>query len=101
MSEPPVVWFCPDADDTRFLLHRAGVGPVGYEPSGRPYLPGRGLSISHGRGVAAVAVGGTGSLGVDVERGELPMDEGLLGNLIRGICFENAKAYFGLECGAV
>jgi glucuronate isomerase len=40
-------------------------------------------------------------VGVDVERGELPMDEGLLGNLIRGICFENAKAYFGLECGAV
>jgi hypothetical protein len=29
------------------------------------------------------------------------MDEALLGNLVRGICFENAKAYFGLECGAV
>jgi glucuronate isomerase len=40
-------------------------------------------------------------LGSDVERGEIPNDVGLLGNLIRGICFENAKAYFGLECGAV
>jgi glucuronate isomerase len=40
-------------------------------------------------------------LGADVERGEIPMDEALLGNLVRGICFENAKAYFGLECGAV
>jgi glucuronate isomerase len=40
-------------------------------------------------------------LGVEVERGEIPNDLGLLGNLVRGICFENAKAYFGLECGAV
>jgi glucuronate isomerase len=40
-------------------------------------------------------------LGADVERGEIPMDDVLLGNLVRGICFENAKAYFGLECGAV
>jgi len=40
-------------------------------------------------------------LGVEVERGEIPNDLGLLGNLIRGICFENAKAYFGLECGVV
>jgi len=40
-------------------------------------------------------------LGADVERGEIPMDEALLGNLVRGICFENATAYFGLECGAV
>ena len=38
-------------------------------------------------------------IGADVERGEIPMDEALLGELIRGICFENAKAYFGLECG--
>jgi glucuronate isomerase len=36
-----------------------------------------------------------------VERGEIPNDLGLLGNLVRGICFENAKDYFGLECGAV
>jgi glucuronate isomerase len=40
-------------------------------------------------------------LGAGVERGEIPMDEALLGNLVRGICFENAKAYFRLECGAV
>ncbi len=40
-------------------------------------------------------------LGADVERDEIPMDEALLGNLVRGICFENATAYFGLECGAV
>jgi glucuronate isomerase len=37
-------------------------------------------------------------IGSDVERGELPNDLGLLGNLVRGICFENARAYFGLEC---
>jgi glucuronate isomerase len=40
-------------------------------------------------------------LGQEVDRGEIPMDEELLANLVRGICFENAKAYFGLECGAV
>jgi glucuronate isomerase len=40
-------------------------------------------------------------VGVEVERGEIPNDQGLLGGLVRGICFENAKAYFGLECGAV
>jgi glucuronate isomerase len=36
-----------------------------------------------------------------VERGEIPNDRTLLGNLVRGICFENAKAHFGLECGRV
>jgi len=40
-------------------------------------------------------------LGVEVERGEIPNDQRLLGSLVRSICFENAKAYFGLECGAV
>ena len=40
-------------------------------------------------------------LGAEVERGEIPNDQGLLGSLVRSICFENAKAYFGLECGAV
>jgi len=40
-------------------------------------------------------------LGHEVDRGEIPMDEELLGNLVRGICFENAKTYFGLECGTV
>jgi glucuronate isomerase len=38
-------------------------------------------------------------LGREVERGEIPMEDELLGNLVRGICFENAKNYFGLECG--
>jgi glucuronate isomerase len=36
-------------------------------------------------------------LGSEVERGEIPNDEGLLANLVRGICFENAKAFFNLE----
>jgi glucuronate isomerase len=40
-------------------------------------------------------------VGREVERGEIPADEGLLGDLIKGICFKNAKNYFGLECGAV
>ena len=40
-------------------------------------------------------------IGQEVDRGEIPMEEELLGGLVRGICFENAKAYFGLECGAV
>ena len=40
-------------------------------------------------------------LGQEVDRGEIPMDEELLGSLVRGICFENAKGYFGLECGTV
>lgn len=40
-------------------------------------------------------------IGTDVERGELPNDQKLLSSLIRGICFDNAKAYFGLECGAL
>ncbi|MBV9490863.1 MAG: glucuronate isomerase [Verrucomicrobia bacterium] len=40
-------------------------------------------------------------VGADVERGEIPNDPGLLGPLIHGICFENARAYFGLECGQV
>jgi glucuronate isomerase len=40
-------------------------------------------------------------LGREIEQGEIPHDEALLGNLVRGICFENAKAYFGLECGPV
>jgi glucuronate isomerase len=40
-------------------------------------------------------------LGTEVERGEVPNDRILLGNLVRGICFENAQAHFGLECGRV
>ncbi|MBV9299596.1 MAG: glucuronate isomerase [Verrucomicrobia bacterium] len=40
-------------------------------------------------------------IGQEADRGEIPMDQELLGNLVRGICFENAKAYFGLECGGL
>jgi glucuronate isomerase len=36
-------------------------------------------------------------LGNDVRRGLLPDDEGQLGRLVKGICFENARQYFGLE----
>ena len=36
-------------------------------------------------------------LGRDVEKGELPNDEKLLGNMVRNICFSNARDYLGLE----
>ena len=36
-------------------------------------------------------------LGRDVESGELPNDEQLLGTLVRNICFGNARDYLGLE----
>lgn len=36
-------------------------------------------------------------IGNDVEKGLLPRDEKLLGALVREICFENARDYFGLE----
>ncbi|HEV3272076.1 MAG TPA: glucuronate isomerase [Candidatus Methylacidiphilales bacterium] len=36
-------------------------------------------------------------LGNDVEKGLLPRDTKLLGALVREICFENARGYFGLE----
>jgi len=36
-------------------------------------------------------------LGRDVENGELPNDEPLLGATVRNICFENARQYLGLE----
>jgi len=35
-------------------------------------------------------------LGRDVENGELPNDEALLGTMIRNICYENAKAFLAL-----
>ena len=38
-------------------------------------------------------------LGRDVENGELPNDEKLLGSMVRNICFENAHQYLGLELG--
>ena len=37
-------------------------------------------------------------LGRDVERGELPDDEHMIGHLIENICFNNAREYFGLVC---
>ena len=36
-------------------------------------------------------------LGQDVEKGLLPRDMKLLGAMVREICFENARDYFGLE----
>ena len=36
-------------------------------------------------------------LGNEMENGELPNDEELVGNMVRNICFENAKQYLGLE----
>jgi glucuronate isomerase len=36
-------------------------------------------------------------IGRDVENGELPDDEKLLGGMVRNICFENALRYLGLE----
>jgi glucuronate isomerase len=36
-------------------------------------------------------------LGQDVERGQLPRDMKLLGAMVREICFENARDYFGLK----
>ena len=35
-------------------------------------------------------------LGADMENGELPNDEALIGGMVRNICFENAKQYLGL-----
>lgn len=36
-------------------------------------------------------------LGHDMETGELPNDEELVGSMVRNICFENARQYFDLE----
>src|SRR6202012_5418552 len=33
-------------------------------------------------------------IGREMEQGELPGDEKLVGQMVRGVCFENAKAYF-------
>ncbi len=40
-------------------------------------------------------------IGRDVESGELPHDEKLLGDLVRNICFGNAHQYLGLELAPV
>lgn len=36
-------------------------------------------------------------LGNDMEKGELPNDEALIGEMIQHICFQNARDYLGLE----
>ena len=36
-------------------------------------------------------------LGNDMERGDLPNDEVLLGEMVQRICFQNARDYLGLE----
>jgi glucuronate isomerase len=36
-------------------------------------------------------------IGSEMERGELPRDEKLLGGMIRNVCFENTRQYLGLE----
>jgi glucuronate isomerase len=36
-------------------------------------------------------------LGAQMENGELPGDEGLVGGMVRNICFENARKFLGLE----
>jgi len=36
-------------------------------------------------------------IGRDMENGELPSDEKLLGGMIRNICYENARKYLGFE----
>ena len=36
-------------------------------------------------------------IGGEVERGQLPTDDGLLGRLVEDICYRNAETYFGLE----
>jgi glucuronate isomerase len=38
-------------------------------------------------------------LGKDIEKGELPNDEALIGNMVRKICYGNARDYFGVELG--
>ena len=32
-----------------------------------------------------------------MERGELPADRGLVGAMVREVCFSNARGYFRLE----
>lgn len=36
-------------------------------------------------------------LGGEMERGDLPCDEKLIGSLIQNVCFHNARSYLGLE----
>ena len=39
-------------------------------------------------------------LGREVENGELPDDEALLGTMVQNVCFRNAEQYFGFGSGA-
>lgn len=39
-------------------------------------------------------------LGREMENGELPNDDALIGKMVRRICFENAREYLGLELGS-
>ena len=36
-------------------------------------------------------------LGRDIENGEIPNDDELVGTMIQNICYDNAKAYLGLN----
>lgn len=36
-------------------------------------------------------------LGTDMQRGELPNDEAMIGGLVRNICYQNARQYLGLS----
>jgi glucuronate isomerase len=38
-------------------------------------------------------------IGQDMENGELPGDEALLGGMVRNLCFENARKYLDLPIG--
>ena len=36
-------------------------------------------------------------IGKDIENGEIPNDEALVGQMIRNLCYGNARDYFGFE----
>jgi len=40
-------------------------------------------------------------LGREMENGQLPNDEKLIGGMVRNICFENARQYFGFNIAAL
>jgi glucuronate isomerase len=40
-------------------------------------------------------------LGAEMERGEMPNDRELVGNMVKNICFANAREYFRLELDPV